>query len=194
MTNFLRIFWVNVVARVLHNFQMYGSPVSVGLQNDARGWEEHEHNHKLLLRATCSLWLSKALVACGMKTLLSQGQRAPNPQPNLHSPVWVVKRRSFRVPQEEVGKRSSITFFVFETLSATFWSLFLMLLSLFRHFVCQTPFAGLLFLSWTLVHTGVWRAFCFRPQALRSAERSKKSWKRALLFSAPNPGMHQTLI
>ena len=34
------------------------------------------------------------------------------------------KRAKVRVPQKEVGKRSSITFFVFGTLSVTFWSLF----------------------------------------------------------------------
>ena len=47
------------------------------------------------------------------------------------------------MPQKEVGKRSSITFFVFGTLLVTFWSLFLMLLSLFSSLFCQTPFAGL---------------------------------------------------
>ena len=31
---------------------------------------------------------------------------------------------SLRMLQKEVGKRSSITFFVFGTLSVTFWSLF----------------------------------------------------------------------
>ena len=35
-------------------------------------------------------------------------------------------------------------FFVFGILSLTFWSLFLMLLSLFSSLFCQTPFAGLL--------------------------------------------------
>ena len=49
-----------------------------------------------------------------------------------------------RVPQKEVGKRASITFFVFGTLSVTFWSLFLMLLSHFSSRFCQTPFASLL--------------------------------------------------
>ena len=34
-------------------------------------------------------------------------------------------------------KRTSITFFIFGTLSVTFWSLFLMLLSLFRHFFAK---------------------------------------------------------
>ena len=48
------------------------------------------------------------------------------------------------MPQKECGKRSSITFFVFGTLSVTFRSLFLMLLSLFSSLFCQTPFAGLL--------------------------------------------------
>ena len=47
------------------------------------------------------------------------------------------------VPQKEVGKRSSITFFIFSTLSVTFWPLFLMLLSLFLSLFCPTPFAGL---------------------------------------------------
>ena len=50
----------------------------------------------------------------------------------------------FRVLQKECGKRSSITFFVFRTLSVTFRSLFLTLLSLFSSLFCQTPFAGLL--------------------------------------------------
>ena len=49
-----------------------------------------------------------------------------------------------RVPQKECGKRSSITFSVFGTLSVTFRSLFLMLLSLFSSLFCRTPFAGLL--------------------------------------------------
>ena len=35
-------------------------------------------------------------------------------------------------------------FFIFGTLSVTFRSLFLMLLSLFSSLFCQTPFAGLL--------------------------------------------------
>ena len=48
-----------------------------------------------------------------------------------------------RVPQEDVGKRNSITFSVFGTLSVTFWSLLLTLLSLFSSLFCQTPFAGL---------------------------------------------------
>ena len=55
--------------------------------------------------------------------------------------------------QKECGKRSSITFFVFGTLSVTFRSLFLTLLSLFSSLFCQTPFAGLLLrqgeLNWT---------------------------------------------
>ena len=46
------------------------------------------------------------------------------------------KRRSAK------GVRS--LFFVFGTLSVTFWSLFLMLLSLSSSLFCQTPFAGLL--------------------------------------------------
>ena len=28
----------------------------------------------------------------------------------------------------------------------------------------------------------------------KTAERTRKSWKRTLLFSAPSPGMHQTLV
>ena len=48
------------------------------------------------------------------------------------------------MPQKECGKRSSITFFVFGTLSVTFRSLFVTLLSLFSSLFCQTPFAGLL--------------------------------------------------
>ena len=48
----------------------------------------------------------------------------------------LLEKGSFSVPEKEVGKRSSITFFI----SITFWSLSLALLSLF----CQTPFAGLL--------------------------------------------------
>ena len=40
------------------------------------------------------------------------------------------------------GVRSLI--FVFGTLSVAFWSIFLMLLSLFSSLFCQTPFAGLL--------------------------------------------------
>ena len=64
----------------------------------------------------------------------------------------------FRVPQKEVGKRSSITFFVFGTLSVTFCSLFLMLLSLFSSLFCQTPFARLLLRQGdqSLVHTFSW--------------------------------------
>ena len=48
--------------------------------------------------------------------------------------------------------------------------------------------------SWTLLRSGVWRGFCFRPWTLKIAERSRKSWQRALLFSAPSYGMHQTLV
>ena len=44
----------------------------------------------------------------------------------------------------------------------------------------------------SLVRTGVWRGFWNRPRTLRTAERRGKSRKRALLFSAPNLGMHQT--
>ena len=43
----------------------------------------------------------------------------------------------FRVPQKEVGKRSSITSFVFGTLSVTFLDNFLMLVSLFCHFFAK---------------------------------------------------------
>ena len=46
----------------------------------------------------------------------------------------------------------------------------------------------------SLVHTGVWRRFSHRPRTLKIAERRGNSWKRALLFSAPNSGMHQTLV
>ena len=53
-------------------------------------------------------------------------------------------RPFFRVPQKEVGKTSSIVFFVLRTLLVTSWSVFLMLLSLSSSLVCQTPFAGLL--------------------------------------------------
>ena len=45
-----------------------------------------------------------------------------------------------------------------------------------------------------LVRTRVWRVFSFRPRTLRAAETSRKSWQRALSFSAPNSGMHQTLV
>ena len=53
-----------------------------------------------------------------------------------------IRKLQFSVPQKEVGKRSSITFFVFGTLLVTFRSLFLMLLSLFSSLFYQTPFAG----------------------------------------------------
>ena len=33
-----------------------------------------------------------------------------------------------------------------------------------------------------------------RPLTIKTAERRRKSWKRSLLFSAPNSGMHQTLV
>ena len=45
----------------------------------------------------------------------------------------------------------------------------------------------------SLVRTGVWRGFSNRCRTLETAER-KKNWKRALLFSAPNSGMHWTLV
>ena len=53
------------------------------------------------------------------------------------------------VPNSGCRKRRSAKgvrslFFVFRTLSVTFWSLFLMLLSLLSSLFCQTPFAGLL--------------------------------------------------
>ena len=41
------------------------------------------------------------------------------------------------MPQKEVGKRSSITFFAFGTVSVTFWSLFLTLYPFFRHFFAR---------------------------------------------------------
>ena len=45
----------------------------------------------------------------------------------------------------------------------------------------------------TLVRTGVWRGFLFRPRTLRTAEISRKSEKGTLMFCAkpwyaPNPG------
>ena len=46
----------------------------------------------------------------------------------------------------------------------------------------------------SLVRTGLWRGFWNRPWTLKTAERRGKSWKRRLLFSAPNSGMHQTLV
>ena len=52
--------------------------------------------------------------------------------------------KKIRVPQKEVGKRSSITSFRFRDSFGHFWSLFLMLLLLFSARFCQTPFAGLL--------------------------------------------------
>ena len=39
----------------------------------------------------------------------------------------------------------------------------------------------------SLVRTGVWRGFWNRPQNLKTTERGREYWKRALLFSAPNP-------
>ena len=36
----------------------------------------------------------------------------------------VLQTQKIRVPQKEVGKRSSVAFFVFGTLLVTFWSLF----------------------------------------------------------------------
>ena len=66
-------------------------------------------------------------------------------------PICDLPTSRSRKPQKEVGKRRSITFFsfFFGTLSVTFWSLFLMLLSLFfvtflPNSFCRTPFAGLL--------------------------------------------------
>ena len=46
----------------------------------------------------------------------------------------------------------------------------------------------------TLVRTGVWRGFWNRPRAFKTAEISRKSWKKALLKPVPNSGMHQTLV
>ena len=40
----------------------------------------------------------------------------------------------------------------------------------------------------TLVHTDVWSGFCSRTRTLKVAEISRKSWKRAFLFSVPNSG------
>ena len=72
--------------------------------------------------------------------------------------------KRIRVPQKEVGKRSSITFFfAFETLLVTFWSLFLMFLSLFSSLFCQTPFPGLL-----LRHDEGGRGFGLRNRSSKS--------------------------
>ena len=68
--------------------------------------------------------------------------RCPN-RKSRSQPLEIATRSrnlKFRVPQKECGKRSSITFFVFGTLSVTFRSLFLTLLSLF-----SSLFAKLLF-------------------------------------------------
>ena len=46
----------------------------------------------------------------------------------------------------------------------------------------------------SLVRTGVCRGFRNRPRTFKTAKRRRKSWKRALLFSAPNSGMHHTLV
>ena len=65
-----------------------------------------------------------------------------------------------RVPQNEVGKRSSITLFRFlGALSVTFWSLVLMLLSLFSSLFCpnsfcRIPFAAGIFSSRTATRIG----------------------------------------
>ena len=68
-----------------------------------------------------------------------------------HSESGCRKRKSAK------GVRS--LFFVFGTLSVAFWSLFLMLLSLFSSLFCQTPFAGLL-----LRQGEAWLCFfCRRP-------------------------------
>ena len=45
----------------------------------------------------------------------------------------------------------------------------------------------------SLVRTGVWRRVWNRPNPQNCRKKERKSWKRALLFSVPNPGMHQTL-
>ena len=46
----------------------------------------------------------------------------------------------------------------------------------------------------SLVRTGVWRGFWNRPRTHKITERRRQFWKRTLLFSAPNSGMHQTLV
>ena len=68
------------------------------------------------------------------------------PGTRVHSPKPPFYETALLSPSEkQVGKRSLITFFfVFGTLSVTFRSLFLLLLSLFSALFCQTPFAGLL--------------------------------------------------
>ena len=65
-------------------------------------------------------------------------QNPSNPQP----PVFVEFSSGCRKRSAAKGVRS--LFFVFGTLSVTFRSLFLTLLSLFSSLFCQTPFAGLL--------------------------------------------------
>ena len=84
-------------------------------------------------------------------------------------------RKIVRVPQEEVGKRSSIAFFVFGTLSVTFWSLFLMLLSLLSSLSCQTPFAGLLLRQGEIVAQTYFvpTLFCRRATLIRYVFISK---------------------
>ena len=46
----------------------------------------------------------------------------------------------------------------------------------------------------SLVCTRTWRGFCNCRRTLKTAERRRKSWKRAPLSAAPISGMHQTLV
>ena len=64
-------------------------------------------------------------------------------------------------------------FFVFGTLSVTFWSLFLMLLSLFSSLFCQAPFAGL------LLRRGEAKAMTEEVRVMRGPQA--EAWNQAVL-------------
>ena len=98
---------------------------------------------------------------------------------------YVIANPIIRVPQKEVGKRSSITFFVFGTLSVTFRSLFR---QLFSSLFCQTPFAGLLSRQSDINYT---RKLCFPSEISWHAMDYMKSCHEPNPAVAIGPAPHR---
>ena len=85
-------------------------------------------------------------------------------------------------------------FFVFGTLSVTFRSLFLMLLSLFSSLFCQTPFAGLLLRQGDV-------CLCHRTMRKTNEEKNKAKRRQKNMYrnfpptpSAPTPSRTSRLV
>ena len=46
----------------------------------------------------------------------------------------------------------------------------------------------------SLVRAGVWCGFWNLPRTIKTAERRRNTWRRAIFMSAPHSDMHQTLV